>query len=35
MFYRDWYEPQDGYYEPPAVFGYELNEGKKKRRTEL
>ena len=29
-FYRDWYEPKDGYYEPPAGpgFGYELDESK-------
>ena len=36
-FYRDWYEPKDGYYEPPSGpgFGYELDEGKIKRRAEL
>jgi L-alanine-DL-glutamate epimerase-like enolase superfamily enzyme len=36
-FYRDWYEPQDGYYEPPSGpgFGYELDESKIKRRAEL
>ena len=29
-FYRDWYAPKDGYYEPPAGpgFGYELDEGR-------
>jgi len=29
-FYRDWYAPKGGYYEPPAGpgFGYELDEGK-------
>ena len=36
-FYRDWYEPKDGYYEPPAGpgFGYELDEGKVRNRAEL
>jgi hypothetical protein len=36
-FYRDWYEPTDGYYAPAAGpgFGYELDEGKIKRRAEL
>jgi hypothetical protein len=35
-FYRDWYEPKDGYYELPAGFGfgYELDEGKITSRTE-
>jgi L-alanine-DL-glutamate epimerase-like enolase superfamily enzyme len=37
IFYRDWYEPKDGYYQPPAGsgFGYELDEDKIKRRIEL
>ncbi len=26
--YRDWYEPKDGYYLPPAGTGYELDESK-------
>jgi L-alanine-DL-glutamate epimerase-like enolase superfamily enzyme len=36
-FYHDWYEPKDGYYEPPAGpgFGYELDEAKIKCRIEL
>ena len=36
-FYRDWYEPKDGYFEPPAGpgFGYELDEGKIRSRVEL
>jgi L-alanine-DL-glutamate epimerase-like enolase superfamily enzyme len=36
-FYRDWYEPKDGSYEPPAGpgFGYELDEGKIRSRAEL
>jgi L-alanine-DL-glutamate epimerase-like enolase superfamily enzyme len=35
-FYRDWYEPKDGSYEPPAGpgFGYELDEGKIRSRNE-
>jgi L-alanine-DL-glutamate epimerase-like enolase superfamily enzyme len=36
-FYRDWYEPKDGFYEPPSGpgFGYTLDEGKIKGRTDL
>jgi L-alanine-DL-glutamate epimerase-like enolase superfamily enzyme len=36
-FYRDWYEPRSGYYQPPAGpgFGYELDEEKVRSRTEL
>ena len=36
-FYRDWYEPKDGYYLPPAGpgFGDELDEGKIASRVEL
>ena len=36
-FYRDWYEPKDGYYLPPAGpgFGYELDEAKITSRAEL
>ncbi len=36
-FYKDWYEPKDGSYEPTAGpgFGYELDEGKIKSRVEL
>ena len=36
-FYRDWYEPKAGYYPLPAGpgFGYELDEGKIKSRTDL
>ena len=36
-FYRDWYAPKDGYFEPPAGpgFGYELDEAKIKSRAEL
>ncbi|MCC7372447.1 MAG: mandelate racemase/muconate lactonizing enzyme family protein [Chloroflexi bacterium] len=36
-FYRDWYAPKNGYFELPAGpgFGYELDESKVKRRTEI
>ncbi|MFN8526462.1 MAG: mandelate racemase/muconate lactonizing enzyme family protein [Chloroflexota bacterium] len=36
-FYRDWYEPKNGYFEPPAGpgFGYELDESKIRDRAEL
>jgi L-alanine-DL-glutamate epimerase-like enolase superfamily enzyme len=36
-FYRDWYEPRAGYYQPPAGpgFGYELDEEKVRSRAEL
>jgi len=36
-FYRDWCEPKAGYYPLPAGpgFGYELDEGKIKSRTDL
>ena len=36
-FYRDWYAPKDGYYQPPSGpgFGYELDERKIKSRAEL
>ena len=36
-FYRDVYEPRDGYFEPPTGpgFGYELDEAKIERRVEL
>jgi L-alanine-DL-glutamate epimerase-like enolase superfamily enzyme len=36
-FYKDWYEPKSGYFEPPAGpgFGYELDESKIRTRTEL
>jgi hypothetical protein len=36
-FYRDWYEPKDGYYELPSGpgFGYELDEGKIRGTSEL
>jgi L-alanine-DL-glutamate epimerase-like enolase superfamily enzyme len=37
FFYRDWYEPKNGYYELSAGpgFGYELDESKIRSRTEL
>jgi hypothetical protein len=36
-FYKDVYEPEGGYFEPPAGpgFGYELDEAKIERREEL
>jgi L-alanine-DL-glutamate epimerase-like enolase superfamily enzyme len=37
FFYRDWYEPKAGYYQPPSGpgFGYELDEEKIRNRVEI
>jgi L-alanine-DL-glutamate epimerase-like enolase superfamily enzyme len=36
-FYRDWYAPQNGYFELPAGpgFGYELDDAKIRMRSEI